>query len=214
MSGQESNGDLKERGLFFKERIYPVLFMALATVVCIGSVSGVYLSSESLILLNETLEFKRSVLNAAQLAPPEDGFEVERLYNQRVTEVETDGSSHFLVSDENGLQVGWVVVSTGPGLWGEIEAVVGYNLEGTRMTGIEFTKQNETPGLGARITEPWFKEQFQGKRFPVSISTPGTGQQDDEFDAVTGATRTSNAVLTLVNSAADQIQSITHGGKE
>jgi len=45
----------------------------------------------------------------------------------------------------------------GKGLWGSIEAFVAVSSDLKKMVGIDFTKQVETPGLGARITEQEFK---------------------------------------------------------
>ena len=43
---------------------------------------------------------------------------------------------------------------------GKIDAVIGIKRDFKELTGISFTANNETPGLGARITEKWFCEQF------------------------------------------------------
>jgi Na+-transporting NADH:ubiquinone oxidoreductase subunit C len=67
------------------------------------------------------------------------------------------------------------------------------------LTGIEFIKQNETPGLGGRITESWFKEQFRGKRWPLTVVPEGDPAGDQEFQAITGATNTTNAVRDILN---------------
>ncbi len=184
---------------FFKERVYPVLFMLLVTIVFITAVSGLYLTTENLVLLNETLFLKRAVLYSANIPVPEEGPEIEALYNSRIREKETSAGPVFRIVDDTGNTEGWVVFSSGPGLWGEIEAVVGYDRSGKVLTGVEFVKQNETPGLGARITEPWFKEQFRSKVPPFIMVPEGTAKTADEMDAITGATRTSTAVLKLMN---------------
>jgi Na+-transporting NADH:ubiquinone oxidoreductase subunit C len=67
------------------------------------------------------------------------------------------------------------------------------------LTGIEFIKQNETPGLGGRITESWFKEQFRGKRWPLSVVPEGDPAGDQEFQAITGATNTTNGIRDILN---------------
>ena len=72
------------------------------------------------------------------------------------------------------------------------------------MLGLDFVKQNETPGLGARISESWFKEQFRGKRGPFRLVPEGVESGENEFQAITGATSTSNAVLDLLNRSIDE----------
>ena len=97
---------------------------------------------------------------------------------------------------------GYVFPASGPGLWGEIEAVIGFDAALNRLTGVDFTKQNETPGLGARIAEDWFRLQFRGKTGPFSRVPEGTlSDSDREFDAITGATGTSTAVEQILNDA-------------
>lgn len=207
MNSEASKDGRKKKNLFFKERIYPVLFMALITVVFIAVVSGIYLSTEDLVLLNETLFLKRAVLYAADITPPEEGFELEALYQNRIREEENPkGEIYFLVFGEDGTPAGMVLHGGGPGLWGQIDAVLGFHLDGETMTGIEFIQQNETPGLGARIAEAWFKEQFRGKRGPFTMAPEGTAQGVNEFDALTGATRTSTAVLQILNSSAERAE--------
>lgn len=111
----------------------------------------------------------------------------------------------------------YVFMPEGAGLWGEIVALIGFDKELTKITGIEFVEQNETPGLGARITETWFKEQFIGKYGPKEFSRNDDKlfthipepkdksnlnqdtQNRDKFHAITGATVTSNAIKRIVN---------------
>ena len=114
--------------------------------------------------------------------------------------------------DSSGAPEGWVFYGKGPGLWGEIDAVIGYDITGTMITGIEFTKQNETPGLGARIAETWFKEQFRGKSGPFTMMAEGTSTQSNQFDAITGATRTSSAVMQIINDTNAMVQDMMEEG--
>ena len=68
------------------------------------------------------------------------------------------------------------------------------------MTGIDFIAQNETPGLGARIEESWFKDQFIGKTPPFTLVDEGTqNKASNEIDGITGATYTSRYVRDMVN---------------
>ena len=203
-----SDAKAANRPSFFKERIYPVLFMILVTVVFIAVVSGIYLSTEDLVLLNETLFQKKAVLFAAGIPVPESGIRVEEVYQARVREVQTSLGTAYEVVSDSGARQGWVLTQTGPGLWGTIEAVVGYDIAGRNLTGVEFTKQNETPGLGARISETWFREQFRGKQPPFTMVPEGSPSGPGEFDAITGATRTSEGVLSIMNGSLDSARTI------
>lgn len=97
--------------------------------------------------------------------------------------------------------------------------MVGVDAELGRVLAIEFYRHQETPGLGARITEPWFTEQFAGislmdesaKEAFFTMSPPAPGKGPLELDAVTGATQTSRAVETFVNR---ELQMIKNLGRE
>ena len=84
------------------------------------------------------------------------------------------------------------------------------------MTGIAFYEQNETPGLGAEITQPPFKTQFEGKELapedkPLRFRRPGENLGPNEVHAVTGATQTSVRVEKIINDAVSRWQSEVNG---
>jgi Na+-transporting NADH:ubiquinone oxidoreductase subunit C len=199
---------------FFATRIYPILFMVILTVIFISGVSGIYLSTKERVLLNESIFQKRAVLYAAGIGFPEEDLKrIQELYEQRVTEKGTmDGQpAYFEVELTNG-ERGYVIFTSGPGLWGEIVAAFGFGRGLQTLTGVEFVEQNETPGLGARITEEWFKEQFRGKSGPFKMVEEGTASAPDELDAITGASRTSEAVLKIANNAFAEARAKVGGG--
>ncbi len=192
----------------FALRIYPVLFMVLLTVVFISAVSGLFLTTKERVEMNETLNLKRAVLYAAGIDyPADDPDGVQEVYTQRVREVgEFEGRPEYFEIVENDTLTGYAAFVSGAGLWGEIVAVFGFERSLDEFTGVEFLEQNETPGLGARITEEWFKEQFRGKQGPFSLVDEGTADAPDELDAITGATRTSDAVLRIANRAFTEVR--------
>ena len=199
----------------FKQRIYPILFMFIITSVFISLVSGIYLSTKELVILNESLFQKKAILYAADIAFPETAQEIEKVYLERITEYYADGTevSFFGAKDQSGFPSGWVVFASGPGLWGEIVAAVGFNRSLDSLTGVEFVKQNETPGLGARITEDWFKDQFRGKKPPLKMVPEGSASESNEVDAITGATITSKAVLGIINKASHGVKRTVGEGR-
>lgn len=215
MSGGESRVNV------FRERIFPVLFMLLVTVVFISIVSGVYLATREDVLRNERLYLKRAVLFAADIELPDDPADLEARYFDNIREVERSDSdsessivAYYEVVSSSGAIAGYVLPAEGPGLWGEIEAVVGFDESLSGFTGVDFTKQNETPGLGGRIAENWFREQFRGKSGPLSFVPEGTDDEaKNEFDAITGATITSTAIMDILNKTQAQASGIVRGVK-
>ena len=104
--------------------------------------------------------------------------------------------------------VGYVVsVTSGDGVEGDITLSVGISADGT-VTGIAFTELNETPGMGSLCGEPAFKDQFLGVKTDRFTLNGG----DAAIDGVTGATKSSSAVVNAVNAALDFFRGNTKGG--
>ena len=105
------------------------------------------------------------------------------------------------VTDNSGAVQGYVVSATSPsGYGGDLQIAVGITKEG-KLTGFDVISHSETPGFGAKSTEPEFKSQFAGKpALKLSYSKTGAASET-EFDAISGATITSGAVEEAVNSA-------------
>jgi Na+-transporting NADH:ubiquinone oxidoreductase subunit C len=162
------------------------------------------------VALNEEVFLKRAVLSAAGVELPATNAEVKTLFDGRVEALPVPAGTEpvYRVKDSAGATAGWVITRTGPGLWGDITTVVGFAADRAQLTGIDFLKQSETPGLGARISESWFKKQFKGKRGPFTTVGEGEPSKENEFDAVTGATITSGAVKTIVNAVVEQARSL------
>jgi Na+-transporting NADH:ubiquinone oxidoreductase subunit C len=95
----------------------------------------------------------------------------------------------------------------GQGFWGPIKGMVAVDPKAERLIGVAFYEHSETPGLGARITEAWFKNQFKGlKLMPIKgdkkifyLKPSGSGKGPNQLDAITGASRTSQAVERFLN---------------
>jgi Na+-transporting NADH:ubiquinone oxidoreductase subunit C len=184
-----------------------VVFMFLITLVFISALTLVNLLTRERVERNQRLVLRRAILYSAGLNLPESKPELSDLYEQSVREIPDarGGKPFFEVTPPGRAEpAAIVVIRQGPGLWGEIEAGIGYAPDLRRLTGIDFIKQNETPGLGARISESWFKEQFRGKRGPFRLVPEGVESGENEFQAITGATNTSNAVRELVNRSIEE----------
>jgi Na+-transporting NADH:ubiquinone oxidoreductase subunit C len=101
---------------------------------------------------------------------------------------------------------------SGPGLWGTITGVLAVSSDLSRVLGLEIIDHNETPGLGGRIAENWFKDQFSGEKIVDGrIRIKGSGDSDPEngvVDAVTGATRTSQAMEVIINESIQSLQEV------
>ncbi len=196
---------MKAKATFYKKRIYPLLFMFSVTVFCILLTSGLYLTTLDRAVANELSFSRRAILDAGGLeyTPTTEG--IEQAYMEKI-EVE---NGYYIAQSAEGKR--YILPMQGPGLWGTIAIMVGFEEDLATFSGIAIVNQNETPGLGGRIEEPWFTKQFQGKRSPFTFVNEGTAQKPDEIDAITGATRTSEYFKNLTNRAATEAKRIIKG---
>ena len=103
--------------------------------------------------------------------------------------------------DASGAPLGYVVTATSKdGYGGNITVSVGITAEG-EVKGIEFLTLAETAGLGMNADQPEWKGQYAGKTVDQFTVTKSGASADNEIDAISGATITSNAVTGAVNSA-------------
>ncbi|MBN2790661.1 MAG: FMN-binding protein [Candidatus Delongbacteria bacterium] len=177
-------------------RIKMVVFMFSITFVFVVLLSFVHLYTKSRVTRNEKLFLKRSVLYTADMQIPNSDEDLDIFFSENVTE--TAGINSI---PEYRFKNSSIVIYTidGAGLWGVIRAHVGFDSKTGKMTGIDFIKQSETPGLGARIAEDWFREQFRGKKGPFTYVPEGENDTESQFDAITGATVTTKAIKDIVN---------------
>ena len=115
-------------------------------------------------------------------------------------QVENDGVSYpyydGLASD--GSVMGYVFVTSAKGYGGDISVMVGVLGDGT-VAGVNILSINETAGLGMNAKNQSFLDQFLGKSGEIGVAK--NNPSDTEIQALTGATITSSAMATAVNTA-------------
>jgi len=187
-----------------KESLRAAGFMGGLSLVLIASVAALHLATAERVGRNADLFLQRAVLEAAGLALPGTPAAAAALFRETVTAEPADAPERFYVRDAaDGALRAVVFKRRGRGLWGTIDAVVAYDPAARVFGEIRFLEHNETPGLGARIEEPWFQRQTAGKTGPFVLRPEGTGSDaPTEIDAITGATVTSSAVRDLLNAVA------------
>jgi Na+-transporting NADH:ubiquinone oxidoreductase subunit C len=194
-----------------KKRVGPVVVMLLITLVFISITTSLYTFTREKVLLNESLVLKKAVLSSSGMEFPEDPQEIEKLYSEKVREVRSEDGTviyYAIIESDPSYPISYVFIQRGSGLWGTITIAIGYDPAIDRIMGFEVIDQNETPGLGGRITEAWFMEQFRGKRAPIKTVPEGTQAGENEIDAITGATTSSNAIRDIVNAATEKAKAI------
>lgn len=101
--------------------------------------------------------------------------------------------------DQSGETLGYAfTVVTSEGYGGDIQFSMGVQNDGT-LNGISILSIGETAGLGMNADTPAFKDQFAGKQVEKLQYTKNGATQDDEINAISGATVTTNAMTNGVN---------------
>ena len=100
----------------------------------------------------------------------------------------------YYEAELDGEIIGYAAIAEGVGFGGRIKLVVGIKTDGT-VERVFIISHLETPGLGARITEEEFLNQFGGKR----LGELRLRRDGGEIDAITGATISSRAVADAVH---------------
>lgn len=181
--------------------IYPILFMTLLTAVYIAVLAGINYATAETIAFNQESELQQKILYIFDILPDEGSQqEIERIFNEQIKEKQWGELEGYVLLEGNA-EVAYAVPISGPGLWGTITGYIGLNKDYTEIIGIEFVTQSETPGLGGRIGEDSYKQQFRGiyisnasDEFIISSPQPGSN-----VDAIAGATQTSMSVVKLIN---------------
>lgn len=115
---------------------------------------------------------------------------------------------------KNNEIVGYALKVAPRGYGGTVETMVAISNEGV-VSGIKILKHSETPGLGANAPKPKFSGQFTKKSIIKKLQViKGTASKDNEIEALTGATITSRAVTSGVNSAIDFYKSELNADSE
>ena len=147
---------------------------------------------------NEKNEKRINILRAAGI-PDVNKDNAAKLFEQHCTasflldqhgNATEDGTLPLFVIDR---QIS-VIPMQGNGLWGPISGYLAIAADGSTIVGANFDHKSETPGLGGEITTEKFQSQFNGKQIREN------GQLVPiEFDAITGATKTSNGVKEMID---------------
>ncbi len=190
------------KGGFMKDAL--ILFaITLVAGACLG---GVYEATKEPIAaanLAAKEEAYRTVLPDAASFEADDMTDVMASANAEVSglgygNVTVDEAAVAL--DGSGTPMGYVVTTTSKdGYGGAITVSVGVLADGT-VNGIAFLTLAETAGLGMNSDTDW-KNQYAGKNVDAFSVTKNSASAENEINAISGATITSNAVTGAVNTA-------------
>ncbi|MGB5983425.1 MAG: Na(+)-translocating NADH-quinone reductase subunit C [Nonlabens sp.] len=113
------------------------------------------------------------------------------------------------VADVDGEKF-YIVPLRGKGLWDAIWGYVALKNDVNTIKGAVFDHKGETPGLGAEITQGWFKKRFEDEKIMddsgnfIGVSVVkgyqgGDNKEDNQVDAISGSTITGNGVTDMIS---------------
>ena len=187
-----------------KEQITTVLSMVAITAGFTAVVATVEALTRDGTKANEELREVKGAFDAlgVDYSDAKTADAMDRLRSPRLKQEARGDLSFYRGYDERGGFIGYVFPVGGAGFWGPIAGYVAIDEWLDKILGITFVRHSETPGLGARITEQSFREQFVGKRIvppegsdtPIRLVQGGKPKGPNDIDAITGATGTSTGV--------------------
>lgn len=160
---------------FLSNKAYPIIFLAIIVIISVTLLVAVSSLTSPVLETREAEEIKGILEN---IFPEMSSYEIE---------------DEIYVIYQDGEKTGYGFKTAGGGYGGNIDILVGLN-NSFEIEGISILSQTETPGLGARITESSFTDQFKG----LSVSDIALNQDGGKIDAITGATISSRAVVDAV----------------
>ena len=172
-----------------KELTQMVVVLTLICAVCGFALSGLRDSTaeriQTQILLNVQGPKVKQVL---------EGSENDLIQDRRTLMVKGQPLTVF-VGKKGGKPWAVAFEAAGKGFGGAISVMTGYRLDSNALTGIQVVSHKETPGIGSRVTEPLFTDQFKGLDLPMVLPP---GQCPKGIDAISGATYSTGGVCAAI----------------
>ena len=196
----------------------PVIALTLIAAISGLALSGVFTVTRDSIEANERANKTKSyrivceaaedfeTIDAAEAAIAEQGdsYAGGKFGSTKIDEA-------YRAVDANNATVGYVfAVTSNDGYKSPLKIAVGITPDGT-VNRIAFIESHETPGKGSLWDEdPAYRDQFNGRA--VDAFVLGGDKSTNGVDAVSGSTRTSEAVVNSVNASLDFFRNVIMGG--
>lgn len=196
-----------------KGNVYTLFYAAVLGTVCAMVLTFAASFTAPYKKANAEAEEVKNILLALNVSIPESASSEDllKIYKENVQE-QKRGSITIYAYSEPGKAGAIAMRFAGPGLWGPVKGFLALDPKITKIQGITFYEQEETPGLGGEIVTPSFRNKFVGLSIRDAAGNPGiiikTGGESapNKVDGISGATMTCDKVQQMLNVA---IKSIT-----
>ncbi len=194
-----------EKRAFDFKRVFLDKLRALVFILILASLSsGVLMGVSAMIPLDQEgldLESKLLILRAFAIESSTDN--IEQIFQENIAIDEIEGLTLYR-SKEGGIAFEF----TGRGHMAPITALVALAPDLETIEGLVILEQQETPGLGGRIAEGEFLDQFKGLALnpePVILPAGRAATADHEVEGITGATLTTKALETMLTQSIQEV---------
>ena len=120
----------------------------------------------------------------------------------------SDGGIDYYTAIKGGETAAYIFTESAKGYGGDVSVMTAVKPDGTVAGVAILDVSGETPGLGQNAAKESFYSQYAGLKKGVSLLKNGARAENNEVDAVTGATITSTAVTRAVNAALDDFEKV------
>ena len=153
-----------------RKSIYPVIFIMGITFISILMLAILNEITKNRIDEYREIEEKKQILYIFNLSNENDSNQkIEDKFSKYI-KIETKDNISKYTALNNDEIIGYGFKIEGKGLWGLIEGYIALSKDYNKIIGLTFIKHSETPGLGGRIDETWFKDQFRELEIGDNIS--------------------------------------------
>lgn len=177
-----------------KDKIMMIVFVLILGTILATTLVGVDAFTEPLISKNEKIKELSTILNTFGIEFTDET--IEKVFSDNIEPIEYEDIVIFKNSSGE-----LAFPFEGSGFQGPIIGVAVMDSDGKTIKGVGIKSQEETPGLGSRITEKQFLESFIGKQFDPELILVGAGKssKNTDIDGITGATMSSIALIKVIN---------------
>lgn len=179
----------------FRNMVLSLTLISLVAATCLGFVYEFTKGPIELTNLNKKINAIKQVVPEFNNNPYEEMF--------RLPTGEGDSLDIFPAKKDDVIVAYAINTYTNNGFSGNITLMAGFRPDGT-IINITVLEHKETPGLGTKMTEPAFKDQFMEKNpseFNLRVKKDGGA-----VDAITAATISSRAFSDAVQRAFNTLQ--------
>jgi len=156
------------------------IILLLICLVSAGLLALIFDITEPRIIQQRQAEERRAIQEVLPQAPAV------------IEKVEAEGLTFYKAKDAEDRLIAYVFIASAYGYSSDIRTVVSLDPQGNIIEA-QILEQKETPGIGSRVEEEEFLQQFKNKNF------------NQHFDTISGATISSSAVIESIRQTALEV---------